>query len=208
MVDNTFATPVLQQPLRLGAAYSVHSATKYLGGHGDAMGGIVVTSPERAQAIRPIRTITGGVLDPWSAYLLHRGLATLPIRVRAQQESASRIATWLVGRTGVARVFYPGLPGGDPAGLLGTQMSGPGGMVAFEVDGGFPQAERVCAGLQLITHAVSLGGVDTLIEHPASLTHRIVAEDAQPGAGILRLAIGLESIEDIINDLASALRDS
>jgi cystathionine beta-lyase/cystathionine gamma-synthase len=208
MVDNTFATPVLQQPLRLGAAYSVHSATKYLGGHGDAMGGIVVTSPERARAIRPIRTITGGVLDPWSAYLLHRGLATLPIRVRAQQESASRIATWLVGQTGVARVFYPGLPGADPAGLLGTQMSGPGGMVAFEVDGGFPQAERVCAGLQLITHAVSLGGVDTLIEHPASLTHRIVAEDAQPGAGILRLAIGLESIEDIINDLASALRDS
>jgi methionine-gamma-lyase len=208
MVDNTFATPVLQQPLRLGAAYSVHSATKYLGGHGDAMGGIVVTSPERAQAIRPIRTITGGVLDPWSAYLLHRGLATLPIRVRAQQESASRIAAWLVGQTGVARVFYPGLPGADPAGLLGTQMSGPGGMVAFEVEGGFAQAERVCAGLRLITHAVSLGGVDTLIEHPASLTHRIVAEDAQPGAGILRLAIGLESIEDIINDLASALRDS
>jgi methionine-gamma-lyase len=208
MVDNTFATPVLQQPLRLGAAYSVHSATKYLGGHGDAMGGIVVTSSERAQTIRPIRTITGGVLDPWSAYLLHRGLATLPIRVRAQQESASSIAAWLVEQAGIARVFYPGLPGADPTGLLGTQMSGPGAMVAFEVDGGFPKAERVCAGLRLITHAVSLGGVDTLIEHPASLTHRIVAEDAQPGAGILRLSIGLESIDDIVNDLDSALRES
>ncbi len=205
LVDNTFATPVLQRPLLHGAAYVVHSATKYLGGHGDAMGGVVVTSPARAEALRPIRTITGGVLDPWSAYLLHRGLATLPVRVRAQQQTAGEVATWLEAQDRVARVFYPGLPGQDPAGLVGRQMDGPGAMVAFELVGGFDSAERLCAALDLITHAVSLGGVDTLIEHPAALTHRVVAEEAQPGAGVLRMSIGLESAADLIDDLGRAL---
>lgn len=205
MVDNTFATPVLQRPLLHGAAYVVHSATKYIGGHGDAMGGVVVTSPERAVELRPIRTITGGVLDPWSAYLLHRGLATLPVRVLAQQETAGRVARWLTAQPGVTRVFYPGLEGGDPEGLIGRQMSGPGAMVAFELAGGFGSAEHVCGALALITHAVSLGGVDTLIEHPAALTHRVVAEEAQPGSGVLRMSIGLESADDLITDLGRAL---
>lgn len=206
LVDNTFATPVLQRPLTLGATYVLHSATKYIGGHGDAMGGVVVTSPEAAETLRPIRTVTGGVLDPWSAYLLHRGLATLPLRVRAQQETAQEIAAWLAEQPTVHRVFYPGLPGGDPQGLIGRQMSGAGAMLAFDL-GGFRGAEIVCGALQLVTHAVSLGGVDTLIEHPAALTHRVVEESAQPGPGILRMSIGLEGAADLIADLDKALRN-
>lgn len=205
MVDNTFATPVLQRPLTLGARYVLHSATKYIGGHGDAMGGVVVASPEDVEALRPIRTVTGGVLDPWSAYLLHRGLATLPLRVRAQQETAQVVATWLAQHPACETVFYPGLRGGDPLGLIGTQMSGPGAMLGFDL-GGFREAEHVCGALKLVTHAVSLGGVDTLIEHPAALTHRVVEESAQPGAGVLRMSIGLESAQDLIADLDQALR--
>ena len=205
MIDNTFASPVLQQPLRHGASYSVHSATKYLGGHGDAMGGVVVAAPELAQALRPIRTITGGVMDPFTAYLMLRGLGTLPIRMRAQQESAGVIAQWLTEQPQVSRVFYPGLPGADPTGLIGRQMSGPGAMLAFEMAGGFGAAEKTCSALRLITHAVSLGGIDTLIEHPASLTHRVVSESAQPHESVLRISVGLEDPADLIADLAQAL---
>lgn len=204
MVDNTFATPLLQRPLTLGATFSVHSATKYIGGHGDAMGGVVVTTPEHAQGLRPLRTVTGGVLDPFSAYLLHRGLATLPVRLSAQQASAGQVAEWLAAREDLDAVHYPGLPGADPQGLVGRQMDGPGAMVAFDV-GSFDRAERVCGALRLITHAVSLGGVDTLIEHPAALTHRVVAEEAQPGAGLLRVSVGLEDPQDLIDDLRQAL---
>lgn len=207
LVDNTFATPVLQRPLQHGATYVLHSATKYIGGHGDAMGGVVVTSAQRAVELRPIRTVTGGILDPWSAYLLHRGLATMPTRVRAQQATARSVADWLAEQPACSRVFYPGLPGGDPEGLVGTQMDGPGAMLAFELAGGFSAAERVCANLRLITHAVSLGGVDTLIEHPAALTHRVVDPQAQPGAGVLRVSVGLEGADDLIADLEQAMRD-
>lgn len=205
MIDNTFASPVLQQPLRHGAAYSVHSATKYLGGHGDAMGGIVVASPELAQALRPLRTITGGVMDPFTAYLMLRGVGTLPIRMREQQRVAGELATWLTQQPAITQVFYPGLPGADPTGLIGRQMSGPGAMLAFEMADGFDAAEMVCGALRLITHAVSLGGIDTLIEHPASLTHRVVNESAQPHAGVLRISAGLEDPADLIADLSQAL---
>jgi cystathionine beta-lyase/cystathionine gamma-synthase len=205
MIDNTFASPVLQQPLRHGAAYSVHSATKYLGGHGDAMGGVVVASPELAQSLRPIRTITGGVMDPFTAYLMLRGIGTLPIRIREQQRVAGELARWLVEQPAISRVFYPGLPGADPTGLIGRQMSGPGAMLAFEMAGGFGAAEKVCGALRLITHAVSLGGIDTLIEHPASLTHRVVNESAQPHAAVLRISAGLEDPVDLIADLEQAL---
>ena len=205
MIDNTFASPVLQQPLRHGAAYSVHSATKYLGGHGDAMGGVVVASPELAQSLRPIRTITGGVMDPFTAYLMLRGIGTLPIRIREQQRVAGELARWLVEQPAISRVFYPGLPEADPTGLIGRQMSGPGAMLAFEMAGGFGAAEKVCGALRLITHAVSLGGIDTLIEHPASLTHRVVNESAQPHAAVLRISAGLEDPVDLIADLEQAL---
>jgi cystathionine beta-lyase/cystathionine gamma-synthase len=205
MIDNTFASPVLQQPLRHGAAYSVHSATKYLGGHGDAMGGVVVTSPELARTLRPLRVVTGGVMDPFTAYLMLRGVGTLPIRMREQQRVAGAIARWLVDQPAISRVFYPGLPGADPTGLIGRQMSGPGAMLAFEMVGGFDAAEKVCRALRLITHAVSLGGIDTLIEHPASLTHRVVTESAQPHEAVLRISAGLEDPADLIADLAQAL---
>ena len=205
MIDNTFASPVLQQPLLHGAAYSVHSATKYLGGHGDAMGGVVVASPEVARSLRPVRTIVGGVMDPFTAYLMLRGIGTLPIRIREQQRVAGDIARWLAEQPAVCRVFYPGLPGADPTGLIGRQMSGPGAMLAIEMAGGFQAAEKVCGALRLITHAVSLGGIDTLIEHPASLTHRVVTESAQPHEAVLRISAGLEEPADLIADLAQAL---
>jgi methionine-gamma-lyase len=205
MVDNTFATPALQNPLAHGAALVLHSATKYLGGHGDAMGGVVASNAAWAEAIRPVRAITGGLLHPLGAYLLHRGLPTLALRVRAQQATAGELATLLVEHPAVARVHYPGLPGADPRGLLGAQLRGPGAMLTLELEGGYAAAERFIGGLQLFTHAVSLGGVDSLVQHPASLTHRPVAPDARPGAGVVRLSIGLEAAADLWRDLESAL---
>lgn len=204
MVDNTFATPVLQRPLDLGATLVLHSVTKFLAGHGDVLAGAVVTSQEWAQRIRPVRAVTGAVLHPLSAYLAHRGLQTLVVRVGAQQEGAQVVARWLSQHDAVERVFYPGLEGGDPQGLVGTQMTGPGAVLAFDL-GSHDAAARVAQGCRLITHAVSLGGVDSLIQHPAALTHRPVAPEARPGAGILRLSVGLESPEDLIADLEQAL---
>lgn len=204
LVDNTFATPILQRPLDHGAALSLHSATKYLGGHGDVMGGVIACSEEHATMLRPVRAITGALLHPLAAYLLHRGLTTLPLRVRAQQQSARRIAEWLESRPGVDEVFYPGLHG-DPQGILGAQMSGPGAMLAVRLAGGAEAAERVTGAVRIFTHAVSLGGVDSLIENPAALTHRPVSGEAKPDAGILRLSIGLESVDDLIADLNQAL---
>ena len=126
--------------------------------------------------------------------------------MRAQQDTAQVVAEWLVGQSPVIRVFYPGLPGADPRGLIGTQMSGPGAMVSFELAGGLGSAEKLCSELSLITHAVSLGGVDTLIQLPAALTHRPVSESARPGEGILRLSIGLEAPADLIADLEQGMR--
>ena len=204
MVDNTFATPVLQNPLLHGAALSMHSATKYLGGHGDVMGGVIACSEEHAAMIRPVRALTGGILHPVAAYTLHRGLTTLPVRVNAQQRTAAIVAKWLSEHPAIADVFYPGFDG-DPAGCLGEQMRGPGAMLAIRLAGGYDAAAKLASSLQLFTHAVSLGGVDSLIEHPAGLTHRLVEGDARPDAGVLRLSIGLESAEDLIADLERGL---
>ncbi len=205
LVDNTFATPVLQQPIRHGASLVLHSATKFFGGHGDAMGGVVAGSDAWAARLRPIRALTGGLLYPLAAYQLHRGLQTLPVRVRAQQETAAAMADWLVEHPAVAQVMYPGLKECDPQGLVGTQMSGPGVLLAFALAGGYPAAERTVQRCRLITHAVSLGGVDTLIQHPAGLTHRPVAADARPSDAVLRVSAGLENLEDLIADLDQAL---
>jgi methionine-gamma-lyase len=205
MVDNTFATPYLQRPLAHGARFSVHSATKYLGGHGDAMGGIVVTTTEEATLLRSIRAVTGAILDPFSAYLLLRGLPTLAIRMDAQQSNAQALANWLSGRTEISRVMYPGLPGADPQGILGRQALGAGAMVSIDMAGGFGAASRLCERLELVTHAVSLGSVDTLIQHPAALTHRPVEASAKPGDGVLRISVGLEDIDDIVADFSQAL---
>ena len=205
LVDNTFATPVLQRPLELGATLALHSATKYLGGHGDVMGGIVATNSEWTVRLRQVRALTGGLLHPLAAYLLHRGLRTLPVRVHAQQATAGELARRLVGHPAIARVLYPGLPGQDPAGLIGTQTDGAGALIALDLVGGYDAASRFAESCELITHAVSLGGIDSLVEHPASLTHRPVAADAKPGAGIVRLSIGLEHVDDLYADVVAAL---
>ena len=204
LVDNTFATPVLQNPLDHGAAMSMHSATKYLGGHGDVLGGVIACSEEHANRLRPIRAITGAVLHPLAAYLLHRGLTTLPLRVRAQQEGARAVAEWLATQPAVTEVFYPGMRE-DTSGALGTQFTGTGAMLAVRLADGAAAVERLTAGVRIFTHAVSLGGVDSLIESPAALTHRPVTTDAKPDAGIVRMSIGLEDPSDLIADLAQAL---
>lgn len=203
-IDNTFATPVLQQPLSHGAAFSIHSATKYIGGHGDVLGGIVATDDAWATRIRGIRALTGALSHPLASYLSHRGLSTLPLRVRQQQANAQALADALVAMPGVEKVMYPGLAECDPKGLVGTQMSGPGSMMAIDV-GSFERAAHVAQSTKLFTHAVSLGGVDSLVQHPASLTHRPVAAEAKPNAGVLRLSIGLENADDLIADLRQAL---
>ncbi|MDQ7878069.1 aminotransferase class I/II-fold pyridoxal phosphate-dependent enzyme [Microbacterium sp. QXD-8] len=204
LVDNTFATPVLQHPLDLGAALSLHSATKYLGGHGDVVGGVVACDARLAASLRRTRAITGAIMHPLSAYLLHRGLATLPVRMRAQQEGARVVAEWLTTRPEVARVHFPGFAASDPHGLVGTQQSGPGAMIAIDLTGGFDAASSLTAAVELFTHAVSLGSVDSLIQHPAALTHRPVASDAKPSDALVRLSIGLEDPADLIADLAQA----
>ncbi|WP_082538165.1 PLP-dependent aspartate aminotransferase family protein [Angustibacter sp. Root456] len=205
LVDSTFATPVLQQPARHGAALVMHSATKFLGGHGDVVGGVVACGDEWAHRLRSVRAITGALLHPLAAYLLQRGLPTLPLRVRAQQQTACEVAAWLSDHPRVTAVHHPSLAGADPLGLLGRQQAGPGSLLAFEVRGGAAAARAVASGVRLITHAVSLGGVDTLIQHPASLTHRPVEASAKPVGALLRLSCGLEDAADVIADLDQAL---
>jgi methionine-gamma-lyase len=209
LVDSTFATPVLQQPIAQGATFVLHSATKFLGGHGDVIAGVVATSSSWAVKVRQVRVITGALLHPLAGYLLHRGLQTLPVRVRAQQASAQQIAERLLEHPNVTSVCYPGLPGADPRGLLGRQQLGPGSLLSFRVRGGHEGARRVLNALRLITRAVSLGAVDTLIEHPAGLTHRIVDPEAKAQSGIsedlLRLSVGLEDPADLLADLGQAL---
>ncbi|WBB67353.1 PLP-dependent aspartate aminotransferase family protein [Micromonospora sp. WMMD812] len=203
LVDNTVATPVLQQPAQHGATLVLHSATKSIGGHGDVLAGAVACDADWATRLRQVRAVTGAILHPLGAYLLHRGLQTLPVRVRAQQAGAEKLAAWLADHHAVARVHHPSRH--DPAGLVGRQMSGTGSLLAIEVRGGAPAAATVAGACRLITHAVSLGGVDTLIQHPASLTHRPVEGDAKPVGGLLRISVGLEDPEDLRADLAQAL---
>lgn len=203
LVDNTFATPLLQNPLDLGAAMSLHSATKYIGGHGDVIAGVIACAEPTAQALRRVRAITGALLHPLGAYLLHRGLATLPVRMQRQQQSAARVVEWLAEHPAVIEVYYPGRH--DERGLIGSQMRGGGAMIAVQLRGGYAAAEALTSTVDLFTHAVSLGGVDSLIQHPAALTHRPVAAEARPGADIVRLSIGLEDPTDLISDLEHAL---
>jgi methionine-gamma-lyase len=208
-VDNTFATPVLQRPIEHGASIVIHSATKFIGGHGDAMGGVVACDEATAARLRGVRIATGAVLHPFAAYHLHRGLATLPIRVRAMQETATELASRLALHPAVSRVHHPSLPGTDADGLVGRQMSGPGSMVAFELAGGFDAARAVLDSVTLATHAVSLGSTDTLVQHPASLTHRVVDADSRAACGVneslVRISVGLEDADDLWTDLVGAL---
>ena len=208
-VDNTFATPILQNPLDHGAAYAIHSATKALGGHGDVTGGVVACSESLAQPLRQVRILTGALLDPQAAWLLHRGLPTLALRVNAAQDGACTLAQRLALHPDVIDVRHPSLPGQDPLDLVPRQMAGPGQMIAFRVRGGHARAARIVAAVDLITPAVSLGSVDTLIQHPAGLTHRVVDAGARDAHGIgedlLRLSIGIEHPDDLWHDLTLSL---
>ena len=201
LVDNTFATPILQNPAAHGAAYVLHSATKFLGGHGDVVAGVVATSSERASRLRQVRILTGAILHPMGAYLLHRSLPTLPLRVRAAQQSAGVLARRLAAHSAVERVLYP-----RPDGV---QLRGAGAVLSFEVAGGLEAASEVMGAVNLVTPAVSLGSTDTLIQHPAGLTHRLldphVRSDLGITDGLLRLSVGLEDAEDLWDDLAHAL---
>ena len=209
LVDSTFATPVLQRPLEHGAALVLHSATKFLGGHGDVIAGVVACDDAWAAQLRQVRVATGALLHPLAGYLLHRGLSTLPVRVERAQEGARELARRLASDPRVLHVDFPELPGQDPAGLLGRQMAGPGSLVSFTLAGGQAAARRLLAALRLITPAVSLGSTDTLIQHPASLTHQVVGEEGREeggiGDGLLRLSVGLEAVDDLWRDLDRGL---
>ncbi len=209
LVDSTFATPVLQRPAAWGAALVMHSATKFLGGHGDVVAGVVACGEGWARRLRQVRVATGALLHPLAGYLLHRGLQTLPLRVERAQATAATLAARLLDHDAVDAVHYPGLAACDPTRLVGRQMDGPGTMLAFEVAGGYEAARAVCEGVSLLTPAVSLGSVDTLIQHPAGLTHRVLSDDARAEGGIapglLRLSVGLEGADDLWADLAGAL---
>lgn len=208
LVDSTFATPVLQQPLAHGATMVLHSATKFLGGHGDVIAGVVACNERQARDLRQVRILTGAVLHPLAAYLLHRGLPTLPIRVRRAQSTAAELAHRLNRHEAVAKVHYPGLPGNDPKEILGRQMKGAGTILCFEV-ADYESAQTILREVKLATPAVSLGSIDTLIQHPAGLTHRVVSEEGlQEGGiseGLLRISVGLESADDLWQDLEQAL---
>ncbi len=211
MVDATFATPILLRPLEHGATLVLHSATKALAGHGDVLAGVISTNDDSwLAALRQVRLLTGSVLHPMAAFLLHRGLATLPLRVQRAQSNAQRIAELLLQHEAVAAVHYPGLGTNDPRGVLGRELLGPGSTLAFELRSDDAHAASRCmAALRLITPAVSLGSTDSLIQHPASLTHRVVDHDVRTAHGIsqqlLRLSVGVERVDDIWQDLELGL---
>lgn len=209
LVDNTFATPVLQRPLAHGAAMVLHSATKFLGGHGDVVGGVVACDAARAAALRQVRVATGALMHPLAAWLLHRGMPTLGLRVRAQQATARALVERLPTLPGVDAVYYPGLADRASAAVVARQMDGPGAVFAFALSGGFEAARAVTERVRLLTPAVSLGSVDSLIQHPASLTHRVVDPEVRAAhaisGGLLRVSVGLEHVDDLWRDLAQAI---
>jgi len=209
MVDNTFATPILQQPLSLGADLVMHSLTKALGGHSDLIGGALIGSRERIERARSLMKVLGGCLDPHSAFLALRGLKTLHLRVHRQCENALALALKLEGHPKVARVLYPGLrshPGHEVARL---QMSGFGGVLAFVLHGGLPAAERFYDGLRLMARAASLGGVETLVSLPVHTSHYGYTDEQLKAAGVdagtVRVALGVEDAADLVEDADRAL---
>lgn len=211
VVDNTYATPCLTRPLALGADIVVHSATKYLGGHGDLVGGLAAGGVEDMARVRlcGVKDMTGAVMSPFTAFLVLRGLKTLSLRMARHGQSAQTVARWLEEHPAVAQVFYPGLQSFPQRDLASRQMASGGGMMAFELKGGHAAGVAMMNRLQLIRRAVSLGDAETLIQHPASMTHSPYTPEERAAAGIgegmVRLSVGLEDVADILADLAMAL---
>jgi len=210
VVDNTFATPWCQQPLSLGADVVMHSATKYLNGHSDIIGGVLVAgNPEVAAEIKFLQNSVGGVMGPFDAFLANRGLKTLGLRMKAHCENALTIARWLEERKGVARVIYPGLISHPQHELASRQMRGYGGMVSVVIDGDLARTRQVLERVAVFTLAESLGGVESLVNHPAIMTHASVPKALRDAGGVtenlIRLSVGVEDVEDLIADLDQAL---
>ena len=211
VIDNTYCTPYLQRPLELGADVVVHSATKYLSGHSDITAGMVLTSQHLADRIRlqGLKDLTGAVLSPHDAHLLMRGIKTLALRMDRHCSSAQAIAQMLQAHPAVEWVAYPGLPSFPQYALASRQMKLPGGMIAFELKGGMAAGQRFMNALQLFSRAVSLGGAESLAQHPASMTHSTytLEERARHGIseGLVRLAVGLEDVADLLADIQQAL---
>ena len=211
VVDNTFSSPYLQQPLALGADIVVHSATKYISGHGDVIAGILVGSKEFIDLVHmtTMKNI-GGILGPFEAWLLLRGLKTLHVRMDRHSDNGMQVARFLEKHPAVSQVWYPGLESFAQYELARRQMSGPGGVISFELKGGLEAGRRMMNAVKLAHVAVSLGDADTLIQHPASMTHAVVPPEERVKAGIsdglVRISVGLEDARDIIADLEQALR--
>jgi cystathionine beta-lyase/cystathionine gamma-synthase len=210
-VDNTFATPMLQRPLDLGATMAVHSTTKYLNGHSDVVGGAVLTSDEEvADKLHFLQKSVGGVPSPFDCYMVLRGLKTLGVRVRQHVQSARTLAESLVGHAQVERVHYPGLATHPGHAIATRQMKGPGGMISVEIRGGLAASTAFLKALRVFVCAESLGGVESLAEHPAIMTHASVPAEARRalgiGDGLIRLSVGLEDVEDLREDLDRGFR--
>jgi methionine-gamma-lyase len=211
VVDNTTCSPVLQRPLDLGADVVLHSMTKSLNGHADIVAGAIMSKTEALdKIIRPTMINLGCNMDPTQAYMVIRGLKTLSLRVKKQQENAQIIAEWLEKHPAIASVSYPGLPSHPHHELGKKQMDGPGALLSFELKGGYEAGEKLMNNIQLIFLAVSLGGVESLMTHPASTTHSKLSKEARMEGGIsdglVRFAVGIENVNDIIADLDQALR--
>lgn len=209
VVDNCFCTPVLQRPLQLGADLVVHSATKYIDGQGRVLGGAVVGSSALVEPVYLFLRTAGPTLSAFNAWVLLKGLETLPVRMRAHCESALKLAGYLEGHPAVSRVFYPGLPSHPQHALAMRQQTSGGGMVSFEVKGGREQAWKIVDAVQLISRTANLGDVRSTITHPASTTHGRITPAAREAAGIteglIRISVGLEHIDDLIADLQQGL---
>jgi methionine-gamma-lyase len=209
VVDSTFASPYLQQPLVLGADVVLHSVTKFINGHADIVGGILIgRTPELVTRLRQMMTLMGCNMDPHQAFMVHRGLKTLALRVERAQSNAAEVARWLEARPEVAWVRYIGLPSHPQYELAKHQMTGAGTMISFEMKGGLEAGKELMNRVQLATLAVSLGGVETLVEHPASMTHSGVSLKDRLEAGIsdglVRYSVGIEDVRDLIEDLRQA----
>jgi cystathionine gamma-synthase len=209
VVDNTFASPYLQQPLALGADAVLHSTTKYIGGHSDVVGGaVVVADSGLGEQLYFVRNAVGSAPGPFDAWLTLRGAKTLAVRMDRHCQNAQRVADMLAGHPRVSQVFYPGLPSHPGHEVAAKQMRGFGGMVSFRARGGAAEAVEICGRTRLFTLGESLGGVESLIEHPGRMTHASVAgSDLEVPADLVRLSVGIESADDLIEDLRNALHD-